>query len=138
MKKTIIAIMAIACMVSFTVTASDAGSSKRRRHHLEGFLIGSGAGFLGATIINKLHHNRPRFSNDEGRCSKKHRHSYKRRHRGPKGYWEVKQIWVEPEYEERWNPGHYNRKGEWRCGRYQRFIVKEGYWKEERIWVCRY
>ena len=138
MKKTIITIMAIACMISFTAASSLAGSSKRHRHHLEGFLLGSGAGFLGATIISTLHRERPGHYIDGPRHQRKHCRSRRHRHHKSIGHWEIKRIWVEAEYEERWNPGHYNKKGHWKSGRYQRFVVKEGYWKEKRIWVCRY
>ncbi|MCK5098468.1 MAG: hypothetical protein KAR45_10220 [Desulfobacteraceae bacterium] len=138
MKKIIITILAIVCMISFTVVSSHAGSSKRHRHHLEGFILGSGAGFIGAAIINKLQHDRPR-----------HHKRYHKRHHGrycgnrcrcgePTGHWKIKRIWVPEEYEERWNPGHYNKRGRWVCGKYERFVVREGYWKEKRIWVCYY
>lgn len=142
MKKTIIAIMAITCMITLTNISSHAGSSKRDR--LEGFIIGSSAGFIGATIINQLHHNRPRVVIHEQRPGqRRHKKHYRsnrqhRRYERSGGHWEVTRIWVEPVYEERWNPGHYNRNGEWRSGRYQRFVVQEGYWKEKRVWVSCY
>ena len=136
MKKTIIIIMAIACMISLTVTSSNAGSKERKR--FEKFLIGSSAGLLGAVLLNNLNHNRARVSTNEPGHHRKYRRSYRHRHNGPKGHWKVEKIWVEPEYEERWNPGHYNKKGEWKSGRYQKFIVREGYWKEKRIWIAYY
>lgn len=145
MKKTMIITMAVICIISFTIASAYAGSSKRRRHHLEGFIIGTSAGFLGAAIINKLHHDRPRAYAYEPRRHKKHhpRHHGRycnNRHRceEPAGHWRIKRIWVPEEYEERWNPAHYNKRGRWVTGRYKRFVVREGYWKEKRIWVCRY
>ena len=144
MKKTIITIIAITCMISLTSISSHAGSSKRAR--LEGFIIGSSTAFLGAAIINQLHHNRPRVIIHESKPrhhkkhyrSNRHRHNDRRRYHEPRGHWEVERIWVAEEYEERWNPGHYNKKGVWKSGRYQRFVVREGYWTEKRVWVSRY
>ncbi|MCD4744139.1 MAG: hypothetical protein K8R67_16880 [Desulfobacteraceae bacterium] len=145
MKKTTITIMTVICIVSFTITSAYAGSSKRRRHHLEGFIIGTSAGFLGAAIINKLHHDRPIAYAYEPN----HRKQYKKRHHprrhdrycnnrhryGKSGHWEIKRRWVPAEYEKRWNPGHYNKRGRWVEGRYERFVVTEGYWKEKRVWI---
>ncbi len=136
MKKSIITLMAIACIVSFTAASSSAGSSKRDR--LEGFIIGSHAGFIGASIISTLHNNRPKVYINEPRHQKKRYRKSRRSHRKSRGHWEVKRRWVEPEYEERWNPGHYSKKGKWKRGRYQQFVVREGYWVEKKVWVCRY
>jgi hypothetical protein len=160
MKKTIMTIMAITCLIGLTAASSQAGSSKRER--LEQFIIGSHVGFLGAVIANQVHNNRPvvyvpekrhhkekrhyrsnRHRHDRHYRSDRHRHdrhyrSDRHRHNRTRGHWEVKKRWVEPEYEKRWNPGHYNKKGVWKRGRYQKIVVREGYWKEKRIWVARY
>ena len=136
MKKSIITLMAITCIIGFTAASSSAGSSKRDR--LEGFIIGSHAGFIGATILSTFHNNRPKVYVNEPRHQKRHYRNSRWKHQERRGHWEMERIWVEPEYEEKWNPGHYNRKGEWRSGRYQRFVVREGYWVEKKVWVCRY
>ena len=145
MKKTTITIMTVICIISFTITSAYAGSSKRRRHHLESFIIGTSAGFLGAAIMSQLHHNRPIAYAYEPKRHKRHhprhngRYCNKRYRRGePTGHWRIERIWVAEEYEERWNPGHYNKRGRWIAGRYERFVVREGYWEKKRVWVCRY
>ena len=151
MKKTIITILAITFIIGVTTASSQAGSSKRDR--LKGFIIGSHVGFLGATIINQIHHDRqkayapePRhnrkdkkhYRSSHNRKDKQHYRSSHRRQYRSIGHWEMKRKWVSEQYEERWNPGHYNKKGVWKSGRYQRIVVREGYWKEKRIWVARY
>ena len=145
MKKTIITTMTIICIVSITAASVYADSRKRHRHQLEGFIFGTGAGFLGATIMNKLHHKRPKVYVEEPRHKKRHyakRHRRDRRYRQsqaqPAGYWKVKKEWVPEEYVEKWNPGHYNKRGKWVGGRLERFVVREGYWEKRRVWVSYY
>lgn len=53
----------------------------------------------------------------------------------PAGHWENQKIWVAPVYETRWNPAHYDSRGRWVKGRHQQFLIANGYWKQERVWV---
>ncbi len=141
MKKKLITIIAIVCMLSLAATSVYADSaSKRRRHQLEGFLVGSTAAFIGASIINSLNNKKSGAynNNNKQRYQREQYYSDRYRYQEPDGHWEVERIWVEPEYEEKWNPGHYNKRGRWVRGRYQRFITKRGYYKKRRVWVCRY
>ena len=140
MKKKLITIIAIVCMLSLAATSVYADSaSKRRRHQLEGFLVGSTAAFIGASIINSLNNKKSgAYNNNKQRYQREQYYSDRYRYQEPDGHWEVERIWVEPEYEEKWNPGHYNKRGRWVRGRYQRFITKRGYYKKRRVWVCRY
>jgi len=108
--------------------------------------IGTGVAILGAAIINGINHDsRPSYNRHYSRHSRHHyagyRQEYKNRHHKkykshrPGGYWEVERIWVEPVYEKKWNPGHYNRRGNWISGRYENFLVQDGYFQEEKVWV---
>jgi hypothetical protein len=153
MKKTIITTIATICVLTLTITSGYAGSAKKHRERLKGFIIGSSAGFLGATILNQVHNKRPRVIVTEPRHGRRghgkhyrgrgrrNNHGYnQRRHgyRGHRGHWEIKRRWVPEEYDEEWIPGHYNKRGRWMPGKYKRYVVREGYWKEKRIWVSRY
>jgi len=153
MKKTIIITVATIFVLTLTITSAYAGSAKKNRERLEGFIIGSSAGFLGAAILNQVQNNRPKVVVHEPEHNGNHnkesyrghggrhengyssqRHGY-REHRG---HWEIKRRWVPEEYEEKWIPGHYNKRGRWVSGKYRRFVVREGYWRENRIWVSSY
>ncbi|MCK5542751.1 MAG: hypothetical protein KAI40_08650 [Desulfobacterales bacterium] len=153
MKKIIITTMAITFVLTVTIGSAYAGSSDRLRKHLKGVLISSNPALLGATIINKLNQDLPKVYVSEPRQNKRDdRGRYKNRRDnrhyqyGPnrhrymesKGHWAVKRTWVPEKYEKRWNPGHYNKRGRWVPGKYKRFVVREGYWQEKRIWVSRY
>jgi hypothetical protein len=114
---------------------------------LEGILIGAGVTILGAAIINEMNHDRRPVYNHyhtpppvtthvyvEKRRPYYPKKQYKRHHR-PRGHYEVERTWVEPVYERKWNPGHYNRRGCWVEGRYEKFLIQEGYWAESKVWV---
>ena len=144
MKKTIIT-MTIAVLAVMLTTAP----ARADRKTMEGFLLGTGVTLLGAAIIHEINRDdgqayqtavytdrrdcdRPYYRNKH---KNRHKAWKKRHHRGPKGHWEVARVWIEPVYERKWNPGHYNRRGKWVSGRYEKFMVAEGYWKEEKTWV---
>jgi hypothetical protein len=116
------------------------------RKTMEGILIGAGVTILGAAIISEMntghrsdpvysrHHTPPTrvyVSSSHHNQSKRHkRYSHRSR-----GHWEVEKQWVEPVYERKWNPAHYNRRGDWVDGRFEKFMVQDGYWQEDKIWV---
>ena len=112
--------------------AAQAGAA--RRHTIEGFMLGTGAAILGTIIYNGMNREPERVVRRHGPPP---RHdSFRTCRRGPaRGHWEMEKIWVEPVYQERWNPGHYNRRGNWIPGRNERFVVQEGYWQQRRVWV---
>lgn len=147
MKRTIAITTAVLLLTAIvSITSAHAGAA--RRHTIEGFMIGTGVAILGAAIINELNKDtgtveahaysrHPRTVYEKpyyhGPRKKHHRgHRYAHRNRG---HWEIEKIWIAPVYEKRWNPGHYNRRGEWVSGRYEKFVVQEGYWTTEKIWV---
>ena len=120
------------------------------RKTMEGFMLGTGVAILGAAIINGMHDNdRPRYSNRhhsppppqvylEYRGGGRDNRHYRRHHDDrPVGRWEIVKVWVEPVYERKWNPAHYNHRGEWVEGGYEEFQVAGGYYQDQRVWVGR-
>jgi len=121
---------------------------------MEGFMLGTGVAILGAAIIHGMNDNddRPQYSrhhspppppevyieyrdghNDRNHWEHHGRHHYDR----PDGRWEIVRIWVEPVCERRWNPAHYDHRGEWIEGRYENFEISGGYYQDQRVWVSR-
>lgn len=140
--KKIIAITTAVLVCTFFSTAS----AHADRKTVEGFMLGTGIAILGAAIFNGIHKDSPpQYAPDHSRHDKnrhagyrydnRRKHHREYRHQGPRGYWKIERIWVDPVYEKRWNPGHYNPNGEWINGRYQRFMVQDGFWQEEKTWV---
>jgi hypothetical protein len=98
-------------MISIYAAPGYAGS--RNQNLVQGIVIGTGAVILGTALINGFHHdNRVRVmaSNRRGYRPDTRKGSPVRGHRS----------WVNPRYEQRWNPGHYNRRGHWINGQYER------------------
>lgn len=134
--KHVISIMT-AVVVFICLSTAPAHADRKTR---EGFLLGVGAAVLGTAIYQGLkqpsgyreprrYHVPPGYER-RSQCRDTRRHA-----RGPAGRWEIERIWVEPAYETRWNPGHYNRKGYWVNGRHEKFKVQDGYWEKRRVWV---
>lgn len=132
MKRFTIIALAIICLI--WVPAAQAGAA--RRHTIEGFMLGTGAAILGTIIYNGMNREPERVVRRHGPPT---RHApYRSCQKGsarPGGHWEMHRVWVNPVYQETWNPGHYNRRGRWIHGRQERFLVREGYWQERKIWV---
>jgi len=144
MKKIIAITIVVLLSVCLSTTSALAGAA--RRHTIEGFMIGTGVAILGSAIINGINRDsRPQYTqrysrHDEYRDSgyrNRHRNNYPRKYRQPNhgGYWEVQKIWIDPVYEKKWNPGHYNRHGKWVYGRHEKFLIANGYWQKEKLWV---
>jgi hypothetical protein len=152
MKKTIATITAV-LLISGIVSVTSAHADRKT---MEGFMLGTGVAILGAAIIHEInkgsdparekvvtvrHHryDEPPYSHQNGYYKKERHHNKNRHHnryaRHNRGHWEVEKIWIEPVYEKKWNPGHYNRHGEWISGRYEKFVVQKGYWSEKKVWV---
>lgn len=152
--KKLIAISIAVLMLSGIVSVTSAHADRKT---MEGFLLGTGVAIIGSAIIHEINkdaradydryttvrHRRPEYEpyrHDKYRHHKKDRYYKKNRHhkryaRHQRGHWEVEKTWVEPIFKEKWNPGHYNRRGKWVGGRYERFVVQEGYWSQKKVWV---
>lgn len=122
------------------------GHSRHRHHHhhnknknnvLEGVVIGAGALIIGTAIAQSL--NRPRHPVRVQAVAVPPRPYPSANYYAatPGGHWEIRKMWVAPLYEARWNPAHYDASGKWVNGRHQQFLIADGYWKNERMWVER-
>jgi len=139
MKNIITITTAIVLLICFSTIPAHAD-----RKTMEGFMLGTGVAILTAAIYNGI--NKPpvytRHQPDYNRYDpagywpghRKHHHR-KYSHNRPRAHWEVDRIWIEPVYETKYNPGHYNRRGNWVNGRYEKFLIQDGYWQEEKVWV---
>jgi hypothetical protein len=132
MKKLFILILTIIFFLSFAATSSYAGS--KQRHRWQGVAIGVGAALLGNAILNSCRDYSPpeRHVVYEKRSS-----CYPCKPRPKRGHWEYRETWVPPVCERVWNPGHYSKCGKWVPGEWITIEKSAGYWKKERIWVCR-
>ena len=143
MKKFIAIATAAILIICLSSVSASAGSA--RRHTIEGIMIGTGVAILGAAIINEIHsdpvvyqgqQHQDRYTRKDRRHGPaRHLHPKYNAHRGPSGYWKMERIWVAPMYEKRWNPGHYTRSGQWVPGRYESFMIAEGYYQTRKVWV---
>jgi hypothetical protein len=136
MKKAAISLFVAAALLM--LAASPASAGDKQRHRWEGVAIGVGAAILGHAILSD-------FRDRECRAPEPV-HVYKRgrwhRHPGPpptysRGHWEIRKVWVPPVCEKVWNPGHYDRCGDWVPGRWITLEKSPGYWTKERVWVAR-
>ncbi|WP_300457559.1 hypothetical protein [Desulfobacula sp.] len=146
MKKITAITTAILLFGCFSTVSAHAGAA--RRHTVEGFMLGTGVAILSAAIINGIHRDSKRhYAESYARPARRHPARYddgcraqnhsKLKSHGPRGYWEIEKIWIAPVYKKKWNPGHYNRKGIWVSGRHEKFLIKQGYYREEKVWVRR-
>ena len=141
MKKIIAITTSVLLLICFYTVSAHAD-----RKTMEGFMLGTGIAILGAAIYNGIHNDStPQYTQNIARPDAyrhagyryvlNNKHHIKYRHIGPGGYWKVERIWIDPVYEKKWNPGHYNRRGEWVSGRHENFLVQNGYWHKEKVWV---
>lgn len=141
MKKIIAITTLVLLLICFSTISAHAD-----RKTVEGFILGTGIAILGTAIINGInkevspqyirnhtrqvtsHHTKYRYAN-------KNNHHNQYRRQGPRGHWKIDRIWIGPVYEKKWNPGHYTARGVWVSGRHETFLVQNGYWQKEKIWV---
>ncbi|SDU03862.1 hypothetical protein [Desulfobacula phenolica] len=142
MKKIIGITTAVVLFACLSTVSAHAGSA--RRHTIEGIMLGTGVAILSAAIINEINHDsKPYYKNHYAKPVGNHHTKYAYQNRYDRnfrshyknGHWVIEKIWVQPVYEKKWNPGHYNRRGKWIKGRYENFLVKDGYWQKTKIWV---
>ncbi len=156
MKKLISIITAVLMLICFSTVSAHAD-----RKTVERIMIGTGVAILGAAIFNEINNNSiPQYSknttwhNDHksNRYNDRHRHKRHKRYYASKsnkfskpikqikpikqkGHWEIEKTWIAPVYETKWNPGHYNRKGDWINSRYEKFTIQKGYWDKNKVWI---
>lgn len=142
MKNLIAITTSVLLLICFSTVSAHAD-----RKTMEGFMLGTGVAILGAAIINGIHNDsRPHYNappprRDEycraeyGRYGHQNNRHKKFKSHGPRGHWEIERIWIGPVYEKKWNPAHYTPRGKWVTGRHELFMIKNGYFREEKVWV---
>lgn len=133
-----IALLTLMSLFCFSTLPAQAGPA--RRHTLEGIAIGTGIALMGTALVQGLTRERAPSCERRGNYPRHREPGYGPPHRSyanhaPRGHWELQKVWIADEYERRWNPGHYNRRGHWVEGCYEKFLVNPGYWQAERVWV---
>jgi len=129
--------MTTAVVMLILLATAPAHADRKTR---EGFMLGVGAAVLGSMIYQGLNHpyghrepyrhaGPPAYERGP-QCQDNRWHAQR-----PAGYWGIKKVWVEPVYETRRHPGHPKNKGKWNSGRHERYMVRDGHWKEVRVWV---
>ncbi|MBT3177091.1 MAG: hypothetical protein HOG03_08790 [Desulfobacula sp.] len=139
--KKIIATTTSVLVLTFFSTVSAHADKKT----VEGFMLGTGIAILSAAIYNgiqkdsapqyKQKHSRHDKYSHSGRYEQRNNNQKKYYHKKPRGSWTIEKIWVDPIYEKKWNPAHYNHRGKWVSGRHEKFLVQNGFWQEKKIWV---
>jgi hypothetical protein len=147
MKKIIAITTTILLVICFSTVSAHAD-----RKTMEGFILGTGAVLLGTALYKGFHNDSNiqyppqrtgHYKYSYNRDNHNDRYDYKQNHRkknnlhNRRSHWKIKKVWIDPIYETRWNPGHYNHKGQWISGRKIDILVQEGYWKKKRILVRR-
>lgn len=133
--KTLISITTAVVMV----VCLSAAPARADRKTTEGFLLGVGAAVLGTAIYQGLqppsgYREPQRYHAPPPAYRYKSQYRNDRRYgRQPVVHWEIRRIWVEPVFETRWRPGHYNHRGHWVGGRHERMKMRDGYWEERRV-----
>lgn len=159
MKKTLNIFLIAALLIPFTFSPASAGP--RNNHLLETVIIGTGVAILGTALIHEVQHNNRKnaYAHNNYNSQKYPKHSgwQKTQPRNPKGYniqdrrhnekqrnwnghksqghWVTKRVWVAPQYENKWNPGHQGKHKKWGKGRQQQITVQKGYWEKRRVWL---
>ena len=131
MKKRSLSLIVIVTAITMFLTANTAFAGRKHHERWKGIAIGVGAVILADAIFNG-NNNSVRVSEP---CYVKVPAPPPRYRAYHKGHWEIRDEWVPPTYKTVWNPGHYNRKGDWIKGAWIKIVDKPGYWKEERVWV---
>jgi hypothetical protein len=141
MKKTIAITTSVLLLICFSTISAHAD-----RKTVEGFILGTGIAILGTAIIHGINNDvSPQYTRNHTRQNTSrhaqyrygHKNNYRNKYgnQGPRGHWKIDRIWIGPVYEKKWNPGHYNHRGAWVSGRHETFLIQNGYWQEEKIWV---
>ena len=129
-KQITLTILAIFTVFAFTTPAL-AGSPQQ--HRLEGVAIGIGAVVLGKAIFDAYHHPDP--SRAPQSVVALYHHNGREPVHEPAGHWEMRRHWNAAVFKKVWNPGHYNRHGQWVPGHWLQVKVESGYWAKEKVWV---
>lgn len=121
-------------LFAMSLAASSALAGSKQRYRWEGVAIGVGAAILGHAIIqsHRAEPQRPVVHTHPQPAYRPHQPAGQRQ-----GHWEWRSVWVPPNHETVWNPGHYNHKGRWVPGHWIHVQTTQGHWTQARVWVAR-
>jgi hypothetical protein len=108
--------MTLTTLLMISIYAAPGYAGSKNRNLVQGIVIGTGAVILGAALIDGFHHD------NRVRVTASNRRGYRPGNRVCRPV-RGQRAWATPRYERRWNPGHYNRRGEWTKGQYGRVLV---------------
>ena len=135
MKKRKLSILLITVLLCVSFLRPSAWAGSKQKHRWEGVAIGVGAALLGCALFSQ-YNDRATYSHNSPAVvpAPAYRHRPVRYSRYA-GHWEARKEWVPPSYRRVWNPGHYNRRGEWVRGQWIEIVDRPGYWTQVRVWV---
>lgn len=133
MKTKKLLIVLVIAVFGMMLASSSALAGSKQRYRWEGVAIGLGTALVGHAIY-QAHRagQQPQVVYVEPE-----RHRYDRGSKHRHGHWEWQKTWVPPTHEKVWNPGHYNRKGQWVSGHWIELKTNAGHWAQERVWIAR-
>jgi hypothetical protein len=127
-----IGMLAVITLLAFTTT-SWAGSA--HQHRMEGLAWGIGAVILGKVILDNYRNSYPAAAPAPQPAVVE---NYAPTPTAVAGHWEIRREWIPPQYQNVWNPGHYNRRGDWVSGQWTQVQAAPGYWQEKQVWIPHY
>ena len=133
--KTIATVLCLAVFSTFLMVPASSWAGSPQSHRWEGVAIGIGAAIIGSALI-RAYHDTPAVTAPPHRPIAAYPH-YRPAPPQPAGYWQARKVWVPPQYQKTWNPGHYDRKGRWVPGQWFQTEIRPGYWAQTRVWVRR-
>lgn len=130
-QKVILILMVTVLSTGLVSAVAMAGS--KQHHRWEGVAIGLGAAMLGHAIYHAVDPG-PRPHGVYVRPESEDRPHVRHPHR--RGHWAWQEIWVPPTTQRVWNPGHYNRRGNWVNGDWIEIVTRKGHWSRQRVWIA--
>jgi hypothetical protein len=133
MEKKSLFILVLIAVFTLVFLTPQAQAGPEERYRWEGIAIGVGAAIIGSAILNNYYQSQHHEYVVYHKPARVERpvHMY----RPTPGHWEIQKEWVPPTYKRVWNPGHYDRYGEWIEGHWLKIVDQPGYWVEKKVWV---
>ena len=137
MKKKNLIILLLTAILCFSFPTSSVWAGSKHDYRRQGIAIGIGAAILGTALFGQ--YNRGYYSHHRSAIHRApvYRYPTPRHRQHREGHWEMRKERVHPTYRRVWNPGHYNRHGEWVNGHWIKVVDQPGYWTKTRVWVSR-
>ncbi|PIP35511.1 MAG: hypothetical protein COS92_02500 [Desulfobacterales bacterium CG07_land_8_20_14_0_80_52_14] len=121
-----IILVSITCLAFLSVSSAYARSPQQYRW--EGVAIGVGAAIIGSALLHPPYYHRP--------SPPPFYHHPPYYPRPDCDSWEVRREWVPPQYDWVWIPDHYDHRGCWVPGYWEKRLIYPGRWEERRYRLC--